>query len=113
MKELTWLHISDIHSCPKKNGWDAGDIHNKLETDIEKLKKDHGLSPHLIFVTGDIMFGVSDCGTLEEQYKKAAEFLKKLMDTCEVKLENIFLVPGNHDVYSTPHCQDQNGPKIR
>lgn len=99
MKQLTWLHISDIHSCPKGTDWDADDIYRKLMTDIEKLKKEHDLSPHLIFVTGDIMFGKNDnCGTFTKQYEKAEEFLKKLMYTCNVKLKKLFLVPGNHDV---------------
>jgi len=99
MKEITWLHISDLHSCPEKSSWDADFILNKFLRDIKKLKNEHNLSPDLIFVTGDLIYGnKSECGELKSQHESAALFLLSLIEECNVEIENLFLVPGNHDV---------------
>jgi len=99
MKTLTWLHISDIHSCPAHTGWEASLILDKLKEDLNKLRADHGLVPDIIFVTGDIMFGAkTECGEISEQYDAAQSFLMGLREMSGVNAEDIFLVPGNHDV---------------
>ena len=97
---LTWLHISDLHLCPEHTGWDADHILDGLTKDLSRLREAHnGLSPDLIFITGDIAYGAKpECGSMEDQYVTAGIFLEGLLKECGIAKERLFLVPGNHDV---------------
>lgn len=109
MKTLTWLHISDLHLCPNYSNWDATAMLDKIKQDLTKLKMEYQLSPNMIFVTGDIMYGAKpDCGETKDQYGTAGPFLLELLATCNVSLENLFIVPGNHDVNTTVIRQSQS-----
>jgi 3',5'-cyclic AMP phosphodiesterase CpdA len=100
---VTWLHLSDLHACRPKTGWEAKGILDKLEEDFEKLQGQYGLKPDLIFFTGDAVFGQigKDEGkSIKEQFKEAADLFENIRTSFspEVPKENVFLVPGNHDV---------------
>jgi len=97
---LTWLHISDLHLCPEHTGWDTDHVLGDLTKDLCRLRETHdGLSPDLIFVTGDIAYGAKPgCGSMENQYMIAGLFLEGLLKECGIAKERLFLVPGNHDV---------------
>jgi len=56
-RTLTWLHLSDLHACRPNTGWDAKRVLATLRADLQKLNKEHGLRPDLIFFTGDAAFG--------------------------------------------------------
>jgi tetratricopeptide (TPR) repeat protein/predicted MPP superfamily phosphohydrolase len=65
------------------------------------MAKEHALSPDLIFFTGDAAFGYSPDTKIdfEAQFDTAHVFLEKVRSTFPaVKRENVFIVPGNHDV---------------
>jgi formylglycine-generating enzyme required for sulfatase activity len=103
MPPLTWLHLSDLHACRARSGWDAGRVRETLVKDLMELEREHGLRPDLIFFTGDAAFG--DLGNepgerIEEQFGEAAAFLDAVRRAFspEVPRSNLFLVPGNHDV---------------
>src|SRR6185436_5894850 len=103
MATLTWLHLSDRHSCRPRSGWDAGRVTETLVQDLAGLQRDHGLRPDLIFFTGDAAFGHfgSEPGkSIEEQFREAGAFLDAVRQafTPEVPLADLFLVPGNHDI---------------
>ncbi len=103
MATLTWLHLSDLHACRPRSGWDAGRIVETLVKDLVELQRDHDLRPDLIFFTGDAAFGHlgSALGqSIEEQFRAAGAFLDAVRRafTPEVPLGDLFLVPGNHDV---------------
>jgi len=53
---ITWLHLSDLHSCKAKTGWDARRIVGFLADDLKQMQEVHGLAPHLIFFIGDTAF---------------------------------------------------------
>nr|VFJ62549.1 MAG: Calcineurin-like phosphoesterase [Candidatus Kentron sp. FW] len=99
---ITWLHLSDLHLCAPKTGWDADRILKFLVEDLQRMEADHGLSPDLLLVTGDLAFGHLGEGDLsiESQFKKVAEFLEdvRVVFSKEIPNEHVFLVPGNHDV---------------
>ncbi len=102
-KTVTWLHLSDLHYCEPKTGWDAEDILDKLVEDLKELEEERGLLPDLILFTGDLAFGESknaDGWRLKDQYDGVHDFLKKVRNAFSrtVPKENLFLVPGNHDV---------------
>ena len=45
MAALTWLHLSDLHACRPRSGWDAGRITETLVQDLAGLASDHVLRP--------------------------------------------------------------------
>jgi predicted MPP superfamily phosphohydrolase len=93
MTYATFLHLSDFH-CKKGNNRDACVPFNECIKDIEKWccnHKEHKIDA--ILISGDIAFsGHSD------EYDLAIQMLKRITDATGVKKQNIFLVPGNHDV---------------
>ncbi len=100
---ITWLHLSDLHLCEPKTGWDAHRVLDPLLIDLKKMEKDYGLLPQLLFFTGDAAFGNYGTGTsstLAEQYQEVEQFFTVVRRafSVEVLKENLFVVPGNHDV---------------
>lgn len=103
MKTLTWLHLSDLHFCEAKTGWDAHRVLDPLLIDLQEMENKYGLLPQLIFFTGDMAYGTYGAGsgsTLAEQYEGIESFLTNIRRafSVEVSKQNLFLVPGNHDV---------------
>ncbi|MCX6579955.1 MAG: hypothetical protein NT166_07190 [Candidatus Aminicenantes bacterium] len=103
MRTVTWLHLSDLHLCNPKTGWESGKILKKLQEDFKKLHDEEGLTPDMIFFTGDIVYG--DLGKekgkqIVEQYEDAAKFFDNIRASFspEIPKERVFIVPGNHDV---------------
>ncbi len=104
MTMLTWLHLSDLHAC--RPGWDAERVIETLVEDLRSLRADHGLRPDLLFFTGDAAFGEID-QTGSEPEKTIRVQLKRFWHVLtavrrvyepEIALDNVFLVPGNHDI---------------
>ncbi len=100
---LTWLHLSDLHACAPKSAWDGDRVIETLVADLRQLETDHGLRPDLVFFTGDAAFG--EIGTEPEktirgQLERFWELLEAVrrVYTPEVAIEDVFMVPGNHDV---------------
>ncbi|MHC5753199.1 MAG: NACHT domain-containing protein, partial [Nostoc sp.] len=100
---LTWLHLSDIHACKPRTGWDAKRVTDTLCKDLKKMQERYGLRPDLIFFTGDAAFGHIGSGegkSIAEQFREAHDFLTTVRESFQPAIEqrNLFLVPGNHDV---------------
>ncbi|SDL56659.1 Calcineurin-like phosphoesterase [Maridesulfovibrio ferrireducens] len=94
MKNISWLHFSDLHiGCPKNEGsWSF--IKADLYRDIEQVYDLSGKIDFVLF-SGDVTFsGQTD------QFKAASDFLYELWDKFD-KLGStplFFCVPGNHDL---------------
>ena len=100
---VTWLHLSDLHFCEPKTGWDADEVIDSLVKDLKSMEKDHGLMPDLLFFTGDLAAGnykEKKGWNLKDQYEGVNSFLESVLSAFKhpVPKENVFLVPGNHDV---------------
>ena len=89
---LTWLHLSDLHFRASQ-AYNANVVLKALLTDVQERIQQDGLRPDFIAVTGDVAFSGQP-----QEYKLAAEFLDKLLSVTGVPQEQLFLVPGNHDV---------------
>jgi len=103
MTSLTWLHLSDLHACSPRFGWDADRVTETLVADLRHLQREHGLRPDLLFFTGDAAFGeIGDERekTVAGQLERFAAFLDAVRTAFEpeIPLADVFLVPGNHDV---------------
>lgn len=93
--ELKLLHLSDIHfqHLGKNDHLDSDDdIRNELEIDLGKIVSANG-AINAILISGDIAFSAK-----EEEYIKATNWLKKICGICNCGEENVFPVPGNHDL---------------
>lgn len=92
---LTWLHLSDLHMRR-----DESYLHN-LEVVLKALWRDlpaqigkAGGQLDFMAFTGDIAFSGK-----EEEYELAEKhFFRPLLDATDLSPNDLFLVPGNHDV---------------
>jgi predicted phosphodiesterase len=93
--ELKLLHFSDIHfkNFGEKDHLDGdADIRGELEFDLENVIRENG-SVNAILISGDIAFSGK-----EDEYDKATEWLKHICNLSGCENENVFPVPGNHDI---------------
>jgi Leucine-rich repeat (LRR) protein/3',5'-cyclic AMP phosphodiesterase CpdA len=102
-KTVTWLHLSDLHACKPKTGWDAKRVTDTLCKDLRKMQEKKGLRPDLIFFTGDAAYGHLGNGegkSITEQFREAHDFFTAVRESFDPPIDqrNLFLVPGNHDV---------------
>lgn len=109
-ESIAWIHLSDLHSCNPRTGWDASKVKDELIKDIEKLVPEF-CDPDLMCFTGDIAFGNigdKENESLRDQYRVAAEFFESVLDVLpRVERRNVFIVPGNHDVNRKVVTTDQ------
>ncbi|MEK7996799.1 MAG: NACHT domain-containing protein [Planctomycetota bacterium] len=109
---IVWLHLSDLHSYEKETGWDARRVLTTLRTDLQRMQECHGLTPDLIFFTGDAAWGhmgATKGDKISDQVSEAFEFLERVRTSFfrPPPRANIFLVPGNHDVNRDMVTPDQ------
>lgn len=88
---VTWLHISDLH-FGSPNDVDRTKVEESFFNDISSLQDD-GLLLNMIMVTGDIAYTAK-----ENEYILANKFISKLIAITGVPKEQLYIVPGNHDV---------------
>lgn len=93
---FTWMHLSDIHigHPVPKHAQALPLILKSLRDDLEHVGKNIGLTEiDAMFVTGDVVWsGKSD------QYAEAKTKLLEITQHVGLNAENVFIVPGNHDV---------------
>lgn len=92
MSIIRWLHISDLHL-------------NTNETESIRMRRklpqyilDNNIEYDYVFCTGDIRD--SSAEHWREPFP-SADFLKNLCEIRNISLDNLFIVPGNHDVNRT------------
>jgi signal transduction histidine kinase/CheY-like chemotaxis protein len=90
-------------------GWDANRILASLKDDFKKLQDQNQLCPDLIFVTGDIAFGEIPGYPIDEQFQEAGTLLEEIRESFppSIPINNVFIVPGNHDVNRNSVTPDQ------
>jgi len=91
---LTFLHLSDIHfASPAEGNFDLDiAIRNELERSVaEKVKEFDSITG--VLVTGDFVYRGAVSG-----FGEAANWLSKLCGILGCRKEEVWTVPGNHDV---------------
>jgi HEAT repeat protein/predicted phosphodiesterase len=87
------LHISDIHYALEKDSTITC-IFNELIQDIKIWRtQQSNTNIHSICITGDI----AQSGQ-ENQYDSIDKKIKDILKTTDCPIENLFIIPGNHDV---------------
>ena len=88
---LTFVHLSDIHIRGYEMDLDE-EIRRELLLDVQEWRGETG-APDGILVTGDVAFSGQ-----ESQYETARTWLRRLADEAGCHPEDVWVVPGNHDV---------------
>ena len=94
-----WIHLSDIHTGhgDTTNVWDQRLVLEAIVKDIALQRRSQPEPPFdAVLVTGDI--ANTGAGRLATEYADAATWLRNVGNAAGVKAEQIYLVPGNHDV---------------
>jgi len=73
--------------------YDSDVVLKKMLEDIGNRIQSDSLQPDFIIVSGDIAFS-----SKPGEYVLAGKFLDKLLDISRLAKDNIFIVPGNHDI---------------
>jgi len=90
------IHISDIHFRLDEIGTAMDPNHhlrNVLLRDAKNMCDRLGATPDLLAISGDIAYAGN-----KQEYDFALQWLEKFCKQCGLKKENIFVIPGNHDV---------------
>jgi len=99
---VTILHISDTQFGSKhrfgNDGLTSGDqrfsrLATRLLDDIDLLRKEQGLTPDLIVVSGDL----AETGSRSE-FTQVRDFLAELTEGLRLGRDRVAIVPGNHDI---------------
>ena len=91
------LHFSDIHfkypECLDLDTDPNTSIRDKLSSDIQDHCSKDGKSVDAILITGDIAFAGK-----QEEYEVASNWIDDLCSQTGCRKQNVYVVPGNHDV---------------
>ncbi|THE13183.1 hypothetical protein E1I69_08780 [Bacillus timonensis] len=84
--KLKWAHLSDIHYL--YNNYETNVMRDQLVQYLSEKKKDIDL----LFITGDLAHQGSNYG------EEVESFLDSVITAIEISKENLFIIPGNHDI---------------
>ncbi len=97
---FSWVHLSDLHfgHGSESYGWDQKTVLTLIRNDIEQAIKEWPElpRPQAILVTGDIAFSGGKLN--DSEYRDADVFIHDLVNLLGLRPEQVYLVPGNHDV---------------
>lgn len=99
-KKINILHISDIHY--NDSDWDIQEIFDEFIKALEAWKKTNNCKIDIVCITGDI----AASGKTEE-YNLIISKIKKIIETAGCNTENLFIIPGNHDVQEFNKLSDE------
>jgi adenine C2-methylase RlmN of 23S rRNA A2503 and tRNA A37/predicted MPP superfamily phosphohydrolase len=84
-----WLHLSDLHFIPSE-----GHTISKAKEKLPDYLNESIGNVNALFLTGDYRFARTDAGDANE----VANYILSIASAVSVEKENIYLLPGNHDV---------------
>ncbi len=94
---LRLIHFSDIHLRSPDCDFDHTDenihIRDLVQKDITEFTSADGKAVDAVLITGDIAFAGK-----ESEYQAAHRWLDSLKEALKLSNDQIFVVPGNHDV---------------
>ena len=103
MKEISWLHLSDLHAGMHGQGWLWPNLKHALFNDLRTLHASNGSWDFVVF-SGDLTQKAS-----AEDYAKLTEVIAELWGIFKELGFNpsLFCVPGNHDLTRPPKFQPE------
>src|SRR4051794_3636082 len=88
---VAWLHVSDFH-FRADDPYDRDVVLRALVRSVRE-HRERGRKPDLVFATGDVAFSGK-----KAEYEAATPFFDDLLRAAGVGKEQLFVIPGNHDV---------------
>lgn len=89
MEKLRWIQLSDIHFSGNE-GYEIKRMRDSLIDQIKKITDDKVIN--FVVLSGDLVY---QNASYDSQLKT---FLESIVKTCNISKENLFIVPGNHDL---------------
>lgn len=92
---ISWIQLSDLHFGQGQSAGSKLDkalVLERLLDDIGHVRDQLG-RPDYVFVTGDIAYSGKRI-----EFEAAGNWFARLTGLLEIELDQVFLVPGNHDV---------------
>lgn len=110
-KLFSWIHISDIHILhgTRKSQVDQEMVLQALVGDIVSTTGSTYMeipTPDSVFITGDIAFSGGEKNRNEYQFAK--KWLQDIANSANISKDNLFIVPGNHDVQRSRFSDDED-----
>src|SRR5213078_2573084 len=96
---FAWLHLSDIHvgHGDVEHGWDQKLVLEALRVDVARVLESGKVpQPRAVLVTGDVAF--SGATRKDDEYECASRCLDVVGEAAGLTRQDIFVIPGNHDV---------------
>jgi WD40 repeat protein/3',5'-cyclic AMP phosphodiesterase CpdA len=94
---ITILHVSDMQFGKHHRFADEGGGFNtllrRLCDDLDLLKRENGLVPDLVALTGDL----AEWG-MKSEFEQVAQFAEGLLRHLALEPDRLLIVPGNHDI---------------
>jgi Inner membrane component of T3SS, cytoplasmic domain/Calcineurin-like phosphoesterase len=97
---FTWLHLSDIH-------FGHGDathyahqqaLLDAMRQDIRQVAAANAFDVDAMFLTGDVAFSGGALQRHTDEYDDALNWLNAVAADLELRVDSLYVVPGNHDV---------------
>lgn len=100
MQKIKWLHLSDLHFGSEEK---YSEIVTVRKTLLEFIRKElTGESVGYLLISGDLVYAPvfyrAERNVKKSIINKLCEFISEIVSILKIKPENIFIVPGNHDV---------------
>lgn len=111
---FSWIHLSDIHigHGDDTHGWDQKLVLEALRADVAKLVAEGRVPrPHAVLVTGDVAF--SGATNKPGEYGEARDWLLSIAAAAGLTKDEVFVVPGNHDVQRSADKENNLGRLVR
>lgn len=90
---IRWMQLSDLHHL--YSNYETTVMRDQLLDYLKGMKEEI----QYLFITGDIAHRGSDYN------KDVIEFLDNVVQACEITKEDVFMVPGNHDLKRSPMAE--------
>ena len=90
--QITILHLSDFH-FNEESREEITTVLDALFDDLLNLRDKYGVTPNLVVISGDI----ANAGD-QADYNFALDWLDNLVKELKISPDNVFIVPGNHDI---------------
>lgn len=89
--KVSWLHLSDLHIG--RDQYNENIVLNELISDVKTQVEEKEIALDFILITGDVTYSGQDY-----EFKCALDFITHLSSVTSISLENVIIVPGNHDL---------------
>lgn len=95
MCKQMFLQLSDLHfGTPESDTVDS--LRERIKVSIIQQLVNHNMKFSGLFITGDIIYGKTN--NKRKAYREAASYIKTICAVMGIQRNQVYIVPGNHDI---------------